>query len=55
MQADVFNTAQWRPHLQGAVGLVSSIGAFGGNDFMLKVRCAQTCKVWPATSQRRSL
>lgn len=37
VQADAFEPEQWRDQLQGAVGVVSCLGAFGSNDFMLKV------------------
>ena len=36
MQADAFEPEQWRDQLQGAVGVVSCLGGFGSNDFMLK-------------------
>jgi len=39
LQADAFEPDQWRDQLQGAVGVVSCLGGFGSNDFMLKVRC----------------
>lgn len=39
-QADVFNPASWTPQLQGAIGVVSCLGAFGSNDFMYKVSSA---------------
>lgn len=37
MQADAFEPEQWREQLQGAVGVVSCLGGFGSNEFMLKV------------------
>lgn len=37
LQADAFEPGQWRDQLQGAVGVVSCLGGFGSNDFMLKV------------------
>lgn len=37
MQADALEPEQWREQLQGAVGVVSCLGAFGSNEFMLKV------------------
>lgn len=37
LQADVFDVNSWKPHLEGAVGLVSCLGGFGSNDFMYKV------------------
>lgn len=37
VQADVFQPEVWRSQLQGGVGVVSCLGAFGSNDFMLKV------------------
>ena len=37
LQADAFEPEQWRDQLQGAVGVVSCLGGFGSNDFMLKV------------------
>ena len=37
MQADVFDVASWRDQLQGAVGVISCLGAFGSNDFMQKI------------------
>ncbi len=39
LQADAFEPDQWRDQLQGAVGVVSCLGGFGSNDFMLKVCC----------------
>ena len=41
LQADAFDPEQWREQLQGAVGVVSCLGGFGSNDFMLKV-CSHT-------------
>jgi uncharacterized protein YbjT (DUF2867 family) len=35
--ADVFDVARWRSQLEGTIGLVSCLGAFGGNDFMYKI------------------
>ena len=37
MQADVFDIASWQSQLQGAVGVISCLGAFGSNDFMQKI------------------
>ena len=37
MQADALEPEQWREQLQGAVGVVSCLGGFGSNEFMLKV------------------
>lgn len=37
MQADALEPEQWRDQLQGAVGVVSCLGGFGSNAFMLKV------------------
>ena len=37
MQADVFDVGAWRDQLQGAVGVISCLGAFGSNDFMQKI------------------
>ncbi len=37
MQADVFDVASWQSLLQGAVGVISCLGAFGSNDFMQKI------------------
>lgn len=37
MQADAFEPEQWQEQLQGAVGVVSCLGGFGSNEFMLKV------------------
>ena len=37
MQADVFDVASWRDQLQGAVGVISCLGAFGSNNFMQKI------------------
>ena len=39
LQADAFEPDEWRDQLQGAVGVVSCLGGFGSNDFMLKVGC----------------
>ena len=41
VQADVFQPDAWRSQLQGGVGVVSCLGAFGSNDFMLKVGAEQ--------------
>lgn len=37
VKADAFEPDQWRDQLQGAVGVVSCLGGFGSNDFMLKI------------------
>ncbi|CAK0763396.1 hypothetical protein CVIRNUC_003053 [Coccomyxa viridis] len=37
IQADVFDVGSWRDQLQGAVGVISCLGAFGSNDFMQKI------------------
>lgn len=37
MQADALQPEQWRWALEGALGVVSCVGAFGSNDYMLKV------------------
>eukprot|EP00891_Asterochloris_glomerata_P009911 jgi/Astpho2/9911/Aster-06622 len=37
VRADVFQPEVWRSQLQGGVGVVSCLGAFGSNDFMLKI------------------
>ena len=37
MQADVFDVGSWRDQLQGAVGVISCLGAFGSNDFMQRI------------------
>lgn len=37
ISADAFEPEQWRDQLQGAVGVVSCLGGFGSNDFMLKI------------------
>lgn len=37
-QGDALQPEQWRWVLQGALGVVSCVGAFGSNDYMLKVR-----------------
>ena len=37
VQADVFDVGSWRDQLDGAVGVISCLGAFGSNDFMQKV------------------
>jgi hypothetical protein len=39
-QADVFDVLAWRSQLEGAIGVISTLGAFGANDFMYKV-CLQ--------------
>ena len=39
-QADAFEAEQWRDQLQGAVGVVTCLGGFGSNEFMLKVQSA---------------
>jgi hypothetical protein len=33
----VFDEKTWAPHLEGAVGVVSCIGAFGSNAFMERI------------------
>ena len=38
VQGDAFEPDQWRDQLQGAVGVVSCLGGFGSNEFMLKVK-----------------
>ena len=38
VQADVFNPSSWQDLLPGSMGLITCLGAFGSNDFMLKVR-----------------
>jgi len=35
--ADAFDTEAWKPALEGAVGVVSTLGAFGSNAFMEKI------------------
>lgn len=37
LQGDAFDPASWRSELKGAVGVVSTLGGFGSNDFMYKV------------------
>ncbi len=34
----MFEPTSWRQHLQGAVGVISTLGGFGSNDFMFKAR-----------------
>lgn len=34
---DVFDPASWRSELKGAVGVISTLGGFGSNDFMYKI------------------
>lgn len=36
MQGDVFDPASWRSQLQGAAGVISTLGGFGSNEFMYK-------------------
>ena len=36
-QADVFDIAGWRDQLEGTIGVISCLGAFGSNEFMYKV------------------
>ena len=45
MQADALEPEQWRDQLQGAVGVVSCLGGFGSNEFMLKVHTHPLCLV----------
>ena len=45
MQADALEPEQWRDQLQGAVGVVSCLGGFGSNEFMLKVHTHPLCFV----------
>lgn len=40
MQGDVFNPATWKDKLDGAVGVISTLGGFGSNDYMYKI-CGQ--------------
>ena len=35
-QGDVFSPDTWRDQLKGAVGVISTLGAFGNNDFMYR-------------------
>lgn len=37
VKGDVFDPASWEAQLEGAVGVVSTLGAFGSNDFMYRV------------------
>ncbi|KAK9795226.1 hypothetical protein WJX73_006446 [Symbiochloris irregularis] len=37
VKADVFSPESWKPQLQGAIGVVSCLGAFGSNEFMYKM------------------
>ncbi|CAL8467766.1 g7304 [Coccomyxa elongata] len=37
VKADVFDVGSWRDQLNGAVGVISCLGAFGSNDFMQKI------------------
>ncbi|KAL3163381.1 hypothetical protein ABBQ32_009766 [Trebouxia sp. C0010 RCD-2024] len=37
VSADALDPEQWREQLQGAVGVVSCLGGFGSNEFMLKI------------------
>lgn len=52
MQADAFEPEQWREQLQGAVGVVSCLGGFGSNEFMLKV-C--TCTTYMRQTRLKAL
>lgn len=45
LQADVFDVLTWRSQLEGAIGVVSTLGAFGSNDFMFKVMKVP-CHFW---------
>lgn len=35
-QGDVFEPTTWEAQLRGAVGVISTIGAFGSNEFMYR-------------------
>lgn len=37
MQGDVFDPSSWRSQLQGATGVISTLGGFGSNEWMYKV------------------
>ena len=51
MQGDVFDPASWRSQLQGAVGVISTLGGFGSNDAMFKVAPVLRRTPEPFTSQ----
>ena len=36
LQGDVFSPDTWKDQLKGAVGVISTLGAFGSNDFMYR-------------------
>lgn len=43
-QGDALDPQQpWRELLKGAAGVVSTMGAFGSNDYMYKVGCGCGC------------
>lgn len=39
MQGDVFDPASWKSQLDGAIGVISTLGGFGSNEHMYKVIC----------------
>lgn len=44
MQGDVFDPSTWRDQLQGATGVISTLGGFGSNAWMYKVHhCCGCC------------
>lgn len=56
--ADVFDDEKWAGELEGAIGVVSTIGAFGSNEFMEKIcgdaniKAAETAKKAGKTSKQ---
>lgn len=40
-KGDVFDPASWQSQLQGAIGVISTLGGFGSNEFMYKI-CGQS-------------
>eukprot|EP00884_Botryococcus_braunii_P004272 jgi/Botrbrau1/13846/Bobra.0056s0083.1 len=46
VRADVFDVSAWQSQLEGAIGVVSTLGAFGSNDFMYKICGESNVKVF---------
>ncbi|KAK9825306.1 hypothetical protein WJX74_007732 [Apatococcus lobatus] len=50
IKADVFNPSSWQDLLPGSIGLVTCLGAFGSNDFMLKMNGTANVNIVEAAS-----
>jgi hypothetical protein len=49
-QGDVFDPASWKSQLDGAIGVISTLGGFGSNEHMYKV----PCQLLPASRASRA-